>query len=167
MSDSDGDSEEYIFQSNVDFDANQEEQERNISNDHNFKTLTEICNTFYDDLQKNDFFGHKLSWRTSTSIDPIKLTISSQETLPGICDIIKPSNNFYTKVLTALGTLILEVDNLLPNIGTTNYESLYPLSVYGEEIDDGRSGEKTATDEEIKISRMLPTFSEIFDKINK
>ena len=91
MSDSDGDSEEYIFQSTVDFDANQEEQERNISNDHNFKTLTEICNTFYDDLQKNDFFGHKLSWRTSTSIDPIKLTISSQETLPGICDIIKPS----------------------------------------------------------------------------
>ena len=34
----------------------------------------------------------------------------------------KPSKNFYNKVLTALGTLILEVDNLLPNIGTTNYE---------------------------------------------
>ena len=167
MSDSDGDSEEYIFQSNVDFDANQEEQERNISNDHNFKTLSEICNSFYDDLQKNDFFGHKLSWRTSTSIDPIKLTISSQETLPGICDIIKPSKNFYTKVLTALGTLILEVDNLLPNIGTTNYESLYPLSVYGEEIDDGKSSGGTGSDEEIKISRMLPIFNEIFDKINK
>ena len=167
MSDSEGESEEFLFQSNIDFDARQEEEEKNISNDHNFKTLNEICNSFYDDLQKNDFFGHKVAWRTSSSIDPIKLTISSQETLPGICDIIKPSKNFYTKVLTALSTLILEVDNLLPNIGTTNYESLYPLSVYGEEIDDGKSGDKAVTDEEIRISRMLPTFNEIFDKINK
>ena len=167
MSDSEGESEEFLFQSNIDFDARQEEEEKNISNDHNFKTLSEICNSFYDDLQKNDFFGHKIAWRTSTSIDPIKLKISAQETLPGICDIIKPSKNFYTKVLTALGTLILEVDNLLPNIGTTNYESLYPLSIYGEEIDDGKSGDKAISDEEIRIARMLPTFNEIFDKINK
>ena len=117
---SDSEDEQFAFQSVIDFDARQEEKENLDSNDHNFKTLSEICNSFYDDLQKNDFFQHKTSWRTSTSIDPIKLKISSQETLPGICDIIKPSKNFYTKVLTALGTIILEVDNLLPNIGTTN-----------------------------------------------
>ena len=164
---SDSEDEQFAFQSVIDFDARQEEKENLDSNDHNFKTLSEICNSFYDDLQKNDFFQHKTSWRTSTSIDPIKLKISSQETLPGICDIIKPSKNFYTKVLTALGTIILEVDNLLPNIGTTNYESLYPLSVYGEEIDDGKNGDKAVNDEEIRISRMLPVFHEIFDKINK
>ena len=164
---SDSEDEQFAFQSVIDFDARQEEKENLDSNDHNFKTLSEICNSFYDDLQKNDFFQHKTSWRTSTSIDPIKLKISSQETLPGICDIIKPSKNFYTKVLTALGTIILEVDNLLPNIGTTNYESLYPLSVYGEEIDDGKNEDKAVNDEEIRISRMLPVFHEIFDKINK
>ena len=128
MSDSDGD-DEFNFQSKIDFDANQEEQDNKIINDLNFKTLSEMCNDFYDDLQKNDFFDHKSSWRTASSIDPIKIKISAQETLPGICDIIKPSKNLYNKVLTALGTLILEVDNLLPNIGITNYESLYPLSV--------------------------------------
>ena len=164
---SDSEDEQFAFQSVIDFDARQEEKENLDSNDHNFKTLSEICNSFYDDLQKNDFFQHKTSWRTSTSIDPIKLKISSQETLPGICDIIKPSKNFYTKVLTALGTIILEVDNLLPNIGTTNYESLYPLSVYGEETDDGKNEDKAVNDEEIRISRMLPVFHEIFDKINK
>ena len=112
MSDSDSGSEDFNFKSNVDFDAKQEEKERFHTNDLNFKTLSEVCNTFYDDIQKNDFFDHKSSWRTSSSIDPIKIKISAQETLPGICDIIRPSKDFYKKVLTALGTLILEVDNL-------------------------------------------------------
>ena len=97
MSDSDGD-DEFNFQSKIDFDANQEEQDNKIINDLNFKTLSEMCNDFYDDLQKNDFFDHKSSWRTASSIDPIKIKISAQETLPGICDIIKPSKNIYNKV---------------------------------------------------------------------
>ena len=166
MSDSDGD-DEFNFQSKIDFDANQEEQDNKIINDLNFKTLSEMCNDFYDDLQKNDFFDHKSSWRTASSIDPIKIKISAQETLPGICDIIKPSKNLYNKVLTALGTLILEVDNLLPNIGITNYESLYPLSVYGEEVEEDNKESKNVQEEEIRISRMLPCFNEIFEKINK
>ena len=72
MSDSDGD-DEFNFQSKIDFDANQEEQDNKIINDLNFKTLSEMCNDFYDDLQKNDFFDHKSSWRTASSIDPIKI----------------------------------------------------------------------------------------------
>ena len=167
MSDSDSDSEEFGFKSRIDFDAHQEAKDTMISNDQNFKALSELCDTFYNDLQKNDFFDHKSAWRTSSSIDPIKIKIASQETLPGICDIIKPSKNFFKKVLTALGTLILEVDNLMPNIGTTSYESLYGLSVYGEEVDDGNSDEKVVSDEEVRISRMLPYFNEIFEKINK
>ena len=167
MSDSDDDSDNFNFQSKTDFDANKEKEETIISNDLNFKTLSEVCNTFYDDIQKNDFFDHKSSWRTSSSIDPIKIKISAQETLPGICDIIRPSKDFYKKVLTALGTLILEVDNLLPNIGITNYESLYCLSVYGQEISENQAEEKQEDDGEIKIARMFPYFNEINEKIHK
>ena len=167
MSDSDDDSDNFNFQSKTDFDANKEKEETIISNDLNFKTLSEVCNTFYDDIQKNDFFDHKSSWRTSSSIDPIKIKISAQETLPGICDIIRPSKDFYKKVLTALGTLILEVDNLLPNIGITNYESLYCLSVYGQEISENQTEEKQEDDGEIKIARMFPYFNEINEKIHK
>ena len=167
MSNSDSDEEDFNFQSEVNFDAQQEEKETMISNDHHFKILNEICDTFYDNLQKSDYFDHKSTWRTYSNIEPIKLKIESIETLPGICDIIKPNGKFYHKVLTALGSIILEIDNFLPNIGITNYESLYGLSVYGEEIDTGGEEEKTNQNEEIQISRMLSYFNEIFDKINK
>ena len=166
MSDSDS-SDEFNFQSKIDWDAHKEEEEKMTTNDHNFKTLLEMCNTFYNDLQKNDFFDHKSAWRTASSADPIKIKISAEEKLPGICDIIRPSKNMYNKVLTALGTLIFEVDNLLPNIGITSYESLYCLSVYGEEVDEGNGNDKSISDEEICMARMLPHLNEIFDKINK
>ena len=167
MSDSD-DSEGFNFQSKVNFDEEQEQKDIDDSNNFNFKTLSELCNSFYNDIQKNDFFEHKSAWRTPSSIDPIKIQISAEETLPGICDIICPSKkNFYKKVLVALGTLILEVDNLLPNIGTTCYESLYGLSVYGEEVEIGNKNEKGNSDEVVRISRMLSYFNEIYDKINK
>ena len=116
---SDSEDENFNFQSAVNFDAQQEEKEAMISNDHHFKILNEICDSFYDSLQKSDFFGHKSSWHSYSNIEPIKLKIESMETLPGICDIIKPSGNFYHKVLTVFGSIILEVDNLLPNLGFT------------------------------------------------
>ena len=166
MSNSDSEEEDYNFQSEVNFDAQQEMKETMINNDHHFKILSEICDGFYDNLQKSDYFDHKSAWRTYSNIDPIKIKIESTETLPGICDIIKPNGNFYHKVLTALGSIILEVDNLLPNIGITNYESLYGLSVYGEEIEEGTEG-KTNQNEEIQISRMLTYLNEILDKIYK
>ena len=162
-SDSDDD---FNFQSAVNFDEQQEEREAMISNDHHFKILSDICDSFYDNLQKSDYFDHKSAWKTYSNIEPIKLKISSIETLPGICDIIKPNGNFYHKVLTAFGSIILEVDNLLPNIGTTNYESLYPLSIYGEEI-DADDEEKINPNSEIQISLMLTYFNEILDKIYK
>ena len=165
MSNSDSD-EDFNFQSKADFEAEQEEKETMISNDHHFKILSEICDTFYDNLEKSDYFNHKSAWRTFSNIEPIKLKINSIETLPGICDIVKPSGNFYHKVLIALGTIILEIDNLLPNIGVTNYESLYGLSIYGEEIDTGES-EKSNQNDEVQISRILPYLNEIKDKIYK
>ena len=165
MSNSDSKDDNLDFQSAVNLDAQKEEKKVMMQNDQNFKILLEICDSFYDNLQKCDYFGHKSAWRTYSDKEPIKLKIESVETLPGICDIIKPENrNFYHKVLTAFGSIILEVDKLLTNIGTTNYESLYGLSVYGEEIDTGEV-EKSNTDEEIQISRMLSYFNEILHKI--
>ena len=92
MSNSDSEDDDFNFQSAVNFDAQQEEKETMISNDHHFKILTEICDSFYDNLQKSDYFGHKSAWRTTSDIEPIQLKIESVETLPGICDIIKPKN---------------------------------------------------------------------------
>ena len=166
MSNSDSDNEDFNFQSAIDFDEQQDKKETMISNDHHFKILSEICDSFYDNLQKSDFFDHKSSWRTHSNIEPIKIKIESVETLPGVCDIIKPNGNFYHKVLTVFSSIILEIDNLLPNIGTTNYESLYGLSVYGEEIDTGDE-QKSSSNEEVQISRMLPYLNEILDKIYK
>ena len=165
MSNSDSD-DDFNFQSKADFEAQKDQEEAMISNDHHFKILSEICDSFYDNLQKSDYFTHKSSWRTFSNIEPINLKISSVETLPGICDIVKPNGNFYHKVLIALGTIILEIDNLLPNIGITNYESLYGLSVYGEDIVSGDT-EKSNQNEESQISRILPYLNEIKDKIYK
>ncbi len=109
MSNSDSDEEDFNFQSEVNFDAQQEEKETMISNDHHFKILNEICDTFYDNLQKSDYFDHKSTWRTYSNIEPIKLKIESIETLPGICDIIKPNGKFYHKVLTALGLSLIHI----------------------------------------------------------
>ena len=164
MSDSDSD-DAFNFQSEVNFDALQEEKENMISNDHHFKILSEICDTFYSDLQKNDYFEHKSGWRTYSRIEPINIEIKVTEKLPGICDIVKPNGSFYNKVLTALGSIILEVDNLLPNIGVTNYESLYPLAVYGEEVEEDEKSQLKYNEEEEQISRMIPYFNEIFEKI--
>ena len=165
MSDSDSD-DGFNFQSKADFEAQKDQEINRINNDHHFKILSEICDTFYDNLQKSDFFNHKSAWHTFSDIEPINIKISSVETLPGICDIVKPNGNFYHKVLIALGSIILEVDNLLPNIGITSYESLYGLSIYGEDIDTGDS-EKTNQNEEAQISRILPYLNEIKDKIYK
>ena len=162
----DSDDENFNFQSAVNFDAQQEEKDALISNDHHFKILNEICDSFYDNIQKSDFFGHKTAWRTFSNIEPIQLKIDSIETLPGICDIIKPKGSLYRKVLTVFSSIILEVDNLLPNLGFTEYESLYGLSIYGEEIETDE--EKTSTvNEGIQISRMLTYFNEIYGKITK
>ena len=165
MSDSEDSDDLFNFQSKVNFDEQQEEKETMISNDHHFKVLSEICDNFYSNIQKHDDFNHKISWRIYSNLEPIKIEIKSSETLPGLCDIIKPDKIFYNKVLIALTTDIFQVENLLPNMGNTNYESLYPLSVYGEEIEGGKKEMQTDTKEETQISFMLPYLNEIYEKI--
>ena len=166
MSDSEDSDDLFNFQSKVNFDEQQEEKETMISNDYHFKILSEICENFYSNIQKHDDFNHKISWRIYSNLEPIKIEIKSSETLPGLCDIIKPDKIFYNKVLIALTTDIFQIENLLPNMGTTCYESLYPLSVYGEEIEGQvKSQIQKDTKEETQISFMLPYLNEIYEKI--
>ena len=165
MSDSEDSDDLFNFQSKVNFDLQQEEKETMISNDHHFKVLSEICDNFYANLQKHDDFNHKLSWRTYSNLEPIKIEINSSETLPGLCDIIKPDKIFYNKVLIALITDIFQTENLLPNTGTTCYESLYPLSVYGEELEDSENKSSKDSKEETQISYMLPYLNDVYEKI--
>ena len=167
MSDSEGSDDLFNFQSKVNFDEQQEEKETMISNDQHFKLLSDICDNFYTNLQKHDDFNHKISWRTYSNLEPIKIEINSQETLPGLCDIIPPEKIFYNKVLIALITDIFQVENLMPNMGTTSYESLYPLSIYGEELTEGGENKQNHKDskEETQISFMLPYLNEIYEKI--
>ena len=98
--------------------------------------------------------------RKASLIVLIKINISVQETLPGICDIIKPSKNLYNKILTALGTLILELDNLLSNTGiTNNYESLYLLYVYEEEVREDDKEYNSLQDTYIKNVSLFKWYS--------
>ena len=72
------------------------------------------------------------------------------------CDVIKPSENLYNKILKALGTLILELDNLLSNTGiTNNYESLYLLYVYEEEVREDDKEYKSLQDTYIKNASLF------------
>lgn len=165
MSDSEDSDDIFNFQSKINFDLQQEEKETMISNDQHFKVLSEICENFYSNLQKHDDFNHKVSWRTYSNLEPIKIEINSTETLPGLCDLIKPDKIFYNKVLIALNTDIFQAENLLPNMGTTSYESLYPLSIYGEELEDPENKTPKDSKEETQISFMLPHLNDVYEKI--
>ena len=167
MSEDSGSDDLFVFQSEVNFDAQQEEKETMISNDQHFKLLSEICDNFYTNLQKHDDFNHKSSWQTYSNLEPIKIEINTQETIPGICDIIKSEKNFYNKVIMTFSSLIYEIDNQLPNLGFTCYESLYPLSMYGEIIEDEEKPDNKQKDskEAEQISYMLPYINEIYEKI--
>ena len=163
MSGSDDSDDEFNFKSKDNFDLKQEEKETKISNEQHLTLLNEICNNFYTNLQNHDDFNHKISWRTYSNLEPIQIQINSTETIPGVCDLIKTNNKFYSKVLIAIMTDIFQIENILPNMGYTQYESLYSLSIYGEKNDNEETG--SDSDGETKISYMLPYLNEIYENI--
>ena len=163
MSDSEDSDDQFNFQSKDNFDTLQEEKETKISNEHHFRLLSDICSNFYTNLQNHDDFNHKISWRTFSNLEPIRIQINSHETFPGVCDLIKTSNTFYSKVLIAIMTDIFQVENILPNMGYTQYESLYPLSIYGEKLDNEEIGGDS--NGETKISYILPYLNEVYETI--
>ena len=163
MSGSDDSDDEFNFKSKDNFDLKQEEKETKISNEQHLHLLTDICNNFYKNLETHDDFNHKISWRTYSNLEPIQIQINSTETIPGVCDLIKTNNKFYSKVLIAIMTDIFQIENILPNMGYTQYESLYSLSIYGEKNDNEETG--SDSNGETKISYMLPYLNEIYETI--
>ena len=163
MSGSEDSDDEFNFTSKDNFDTLQEEKETKISNEHHFRLLSDICNNFYTNLQNHDDFNHKISWRTYSNLEPIRIQINSSETFPGVCDLIQTSNKFYSKVLIAIMTDIFQIENILPNMGYTQYESLYPLSIYGEKVENEEIGGDS--NGETKISYMLPYLNEVYETI--
>ena len=62
--------------------------------------------------------------------------------------------------MTALGTLILELDNLLSNTGiTNNYESLYLLYVYEEKVREDDKEYKSLQDTYINNASLFKWYS--------
>ena len=62
--------------------------------------------------------------------------------------------------MTALGTLIFKLDNLLSNTGiTNNYESLYLLYVYEEEVREDDKEYKSLQDTYIKNASLFKWYS--------
>ena len=163
MSESEDSDDQFNFESKDNFDLRQEEKETKISNEHHFRLLSDVCNNFYTNLQNHDDFNHKISWRTYSNLEPIQIQINTTETFPGVFDLIKTSNIFYKKVLMAIMTDIFQIENILPNMGYTQYESLYPLSIYGEKVDNEEIGGDS--NGETKISYMLPFLNEIYETI--
>ena len=147
MSDSDSD-DLFTFQSKINFDEQQAEKETLLSNDNHYNILSDISKTFFANLQTQNDFNHKFSWRSYSPLEPISITINTTETLPGICDLIKPNGNFLNKVLITFSSLFCEIENTLTTSSLNPYESLYYLSMYNEnpnddapEIKDGDAGE--------------------------
>ena len=163
MSDSEDSEDQFNFTSKDNFDDQQKEKETMLSNDQHYNLLTQICNNFYNNLENHDDFNHKLSWRTYSNLEPIKIEINSSETFPGICDLLKSNNKFYTKVLTAIITDIYQIENILPNMGYTQYESLYPLSIYGETVEGAQ--QVLDSNEETRISHMLPHLNYLYIQV--
>ena len=163
MSDSEDSDDQFNFESKDNFDLKQEQKETMISNEHHYRVLNDICNNFYTNLQNHDDFNHKITWRTYSNLEPIRIEIKTAETFPGVCDLIKIDKKIYNKVLIAMMTDIYQIENLLPNMGYTQYEILYPLSVYGEKVD---SDEKNVDgNEETQISYMLPYLNDVYERI--
>ena len=165
MSDSDSD-DLFTFQSKINFDEQQAEKETLLSNDNHYNILSDISKTFFANLQTQNDFNHKFSWRSYSPLEPISITINTTETLPGICDLIKPNGNFLNKVLITFSSLFCEIENTLTTSSLNPYESLYYLSMYNENPNDDAPEIKDGEAEE-QIARMLPYLNELYEKITK
>ncbi len=164
------DSDDDIFDfDSPDFIEVENEKEKIISNENHFNIMSEISNNFFKNLEKNDIFEHKETWVKSSTLEPIKFKIFTEETFPGIIDISLIRNSFISKVLIALCSDIYEIKNTLNNIEIFPYESLSILSLYGEKVEDDNDENTNINpgEGEKKISLLLPYLNQIQDNIVK
>ena len=158
----DNNSDDEIFE----FEGNNYEEENiqisNITNDQHYNILKEITNTFFSKLSDLNYFEINENWTTQSEAEPIKIIVEANEKLVGVFDLINSDNVHLNKIISVFTILNSETQNIL---GSNDYDSLYPLIIYGESAEDTEKIEDGEA--ENQISRMLPFFMELIDKVTK
>jgi WASH complex subunit 7 len=164
--DNDSDDEIFEFEGN-DYEESTNIQVSEITNDQHYKILKEISNTFFSKLSDSNFFDTNEIWPIPSEMEPIKINLDMQERNIGVFDLVTSDNIHLNKIISVFTILSGEIQNIIGNTSniTNDYDGLYPLIVYGESADDSEKIEDGEA--ENQISRMLPFFMELIDKITK
>jgi len=154
------------------FEGNNYEETTNIqvseiTNDQHYNILKEISNIFFSNLSVSNFFDTNEIWTVPSEMDPIKINLDIQEKNIGVFDLVTSDNIHLNKIISVFTILSAEIQNIIGNSSniTNDYDCLYPLVVYGESADDSDKIEDGEA--ENQISRILPFFMELIDKITK
>ena len=161
------DSEDEIFEfESKNYEEDTNIQVSNMSNDQHYNILKEISNNFFAKLSEDNFFEVNENWSIASEMEPIKIILDTQEKQAGVFDIINSENIHMNKIISVFTILSAEINNILcvSNNGR-DFEYLLPLVVYGESLDESEKIEDGEA--ENQISRMLPYFMELIDKITK
>lgn len=134
----------------------------NISNDQHYRVMKEISGTFVQQISEGKLFDIYHNWNTYSTEEPININLEPVETMSGVFDIVKSDNIFINKVISVFTILSAEIHNIL---SSNDYDSLYPLIIYGESHDDNEKMEDGEA--ENQIARMLPVYVELLEKITK
>lgn len=163
------DSDENIFNHTYDDTLENEYHVSNLPSVQHYNLLNELCCNFINNLSNNKVLDIESYWNLEVPSCPIKINYEPIEVLPGVVDIVNSDNVFLNKVIQVFTILKAELYNLIgknsSNSNITYYDSLIPLVVYGETDDDSNKIEDGES--EIQISRMLPTFINLFKTVNK
>lgn len=180
--DNDSDDEIFEFEGN-NYEETTNIQVSNITNDQHYNILKEISNNFFSNLSQANFFEVNENWTVPSEMEPVKFVLEPQEKSIGVFDIVNSDNIHLNKIISVFTILSSEIQNILYSVSTnstnanlfhnfsncsnscSDFEFLYPLVVYGESSDDTDKIEDGEA--ENQISRMLPYFMELIDKVTK
>jgi len=169
---SDSDDDPFTFNANDNFiqDEINSNIKNNISTEQHYKAFTNIINNTSNKLSEFNNFELNYNWNTYSPQEPISLHYEPMETQTGVFDIIKSDNIFINKVIQVFSILSCETHNILSG-GSNSHDNdvLYPLVIYGEtQDDDDEDNDKLEDGEaENQISKMLPSLSDLLEKIQK
>jgi WASH complex subunit 7 len=151
-----------IFEGNYDNSEEKKHIVNSLPSEQHFKILTEVCNKHNESISSLMAWENYLTWDTINPFCPIKIKFEPIEVTSGVFDIVNSQNIFLNKVIQAFTILGAEIHNL---IGERDFESLYPLVIYGENTTDSENIEDGEA--EVQIARMLPVFISLFEKVKK
>lgn len=154
-----------IDDSNKNDNLNEQNDEINktqITSDHHFNLLLQVVNSHYSSLSSQNHFNSKYSYNCVQS-DRSPLILIDPDGTKNLCNdnstsfsLISSDNIFMNKVINLFTFLFVSIDS------TANIESLYPLVVYGESVNDDNLVEGEA---EAQISHFLSSLSLLYEKV--